>query len=209
MVQDPVKRRGYDEDWLKVTYPKTYAYLKRFEKPLRERSGYRRYFKESDPFYSMFNIGEHTFARYKVVWREVAHRLDAAVTGPADPGGAGMKATIPDHTVILVACDELDEAHYLCAALNSAPSRFVVQNYIVLHPDPHVLDRVAVPRFDPANAVHVRLAELSRQAHEARACADESALRLTEAQVDDAARELWGLTMEELAEIQQSMAELE
>jgi hypothetical protein len=31
MVQDPKKRQGYDEDWLKVTYPRTYTYLKRFE----------------------------------------------------------------------------------------------------------------------------------------------------------------------------------
>jgi SAM-dependent methyltransferase len=50
MVQDPQKRRGYDESWLSVKYPKTYAYLKHFEDILRTRSGYKRYFKESDPF---------------------------------------------------------------------------------------------------------------------------------------------------------------
>jgi len=39
MVQDPKKRTGYDEAWLKVTYPHTYAYLKEFEAVLREAEG--------------------------------------------------------------------------------------------------------------------------------------------------------------------------
>jgi SAM-dependent methyltransferase len=30
MVQDPAKRRGYDEDWLAVQHPRTYSYLKHF-----------------------------------------------------------------------------------------------------------------------------------------------------------------------------------
>ena len=37
MAQDPIKRRGIDEEDMKTKYPKTYIYLKRFEKTLRER----------------------------------------------------------------------------------------------------------------------------------------------------------------------------
>ncbi|MFB0532466.1 MAG: N-6 DNA methylase, partial [Desulfatiglandales bacterium] len=69
MVQDPDKRCGIAEDEMKTDYPKTYLYLKRFKAALRERAAYKRYFDENDPFYSMFDVGDYTFAPYKVVWR--------------------------------------------------------------------------------------------------------------------------------------------
>ncbi|HEY79633.1 MAG TPA: N-6 DNA methylase, partial [Caldilineae bacterium] len=61
---------------IQLHYPKSWAYLKRFEGPLRERSGFKRYFTrkrgkqviETGPFYSMFNVGDYTFAPWKVVW---------------------------------------------------------------------------------------------------------------------------------------------
>ncbi|HAV42682.1 TPA: hypothetical protein DCX15_01515, partial [bacterium] len=37
MAQDPIKRRGIDEDEMKTQYPKTYLYLKRFEGILKEK----------------------------------------------------------------------------------------------------------------------------------------------------------------------------
>ena len=114
MVQDPEKRRGYDEDWLSVRYPKTYAYLKHFEPELRSRSGYRRYFSEDDPFYSLFDVGDYTFAPYKVVWERIASRMGAAVV-KADGG----KPVVPQETITLVASDSPEEAHYICAVLNS------------------------------------------------------------------------------------------
>jgi hypothetical protein len=209
MVQDPEKRRGYDENWLAVTHPKTYAYLKRFEDALRQRSGYRRYFKETDPFYSLFDVGDYTFAPYKVVWREVANSVEAAVAGPGKLESDSPRCTIPDHTNILVPCQGEDEAHFVCAILNASPCRFTIQNYIVLHPDPHILQRVKIPRFDPANPTHLALADLSRQAHAATAAGDPARVREIEAEVDRLAARLWGLTDAELGEIQESLAELE
>lgn len=208
MVQDTEKRRGYDEAWLSTRLPKTYNYLQRFEEDLRKRSGYRRYFRPDDPFYSIFNVSDYTFSPYKVVWREVAHELDAAVVGQVAEEGLPEKPTVPDHTVILIACDARDEAHFVCAALNSAPSRFIIKNYIVLHPDPHVLQRVRIPQYDAANPVHGRLADLSREAHAATAAGEAERVREVEAAVDQAAAELWGLTAAELKEIQESLAEL-
>ena len=88
MVQDPVKRRGIDEQDLKTRYPRTYSYLKRFEQVLRKRAAFKRYFTHKDknghivetgPFYSMFDVGDYTFALWKVVWREVAHVLDLSL----------------------------------------------------------------------------------------------------------------------------------
>jgi hypothetical protein len=191
--------------YLEDRYPRAYSYLRRFEKVLQARRsrGVSDMLKKGAPFYTMFSVGDYTFAPWKVVWREVAHTLDAAVAPPHDD-----RPSIPDHTLILIGCGDEDEAHYLCSVLNSAPARLGVQAYIVLHPDPHILERVCIPRFDPKNRVHQRLAELSAQAHEAARNDDALALTRVEAEIDRLAARLWGLTDQELAEIQRSLQEL-
>jgi hypothetical protein len=74
--------------------------------------------------------------------------------------------------------------------------------------DPHILEHIRIPRFDPKNPVHLRLAELSMQAHEAAKIGDEMRLREIEAEIDLWAAKLWDLTDDELRDIQQSLAEL-
>ena len=98
------KLAGIPEAEMKRRWPKTYAYLKQFEgspeKPergtLRGRSGYRQYFKPSDPFYSMYNIGPYTMAEWKVLWPEVGHSVRASVSGPST---VEKKSSLPDHTI--------------------------------------------------------------------------------------------------------------
>jgi SAM-dependent methyltransferase len=208
MAQDPQKRRGYDEDWLSVKYPKTYSYLKYFEAALRSRSGYRRYFSESDPFYSMFDVGDYTFAPYKVVWGRIAAEIAAAVVSIVP----GEKPPIPQETVSMVAFDNLEEAHYLCAIMNSAPFNFAAQSYSQKggksFGTPSILENIFVPRYDPTNPTHRQLAALSQQAHEATAAGDAARVREIEAEIDRLAAQLWGLTEAELREIQESLEEL-
>lgn len=204
MVQDPVKRIGIPEAKMKQEYPKSYAYLKRFENILRgRRSQSVRHLMEKGAFYSMFAVAGYTFAQYKVVWREVSNTLDAAVAEPRD-----TKCDLPDHTLVLLACESPEEAHFACAALNSSPCRFAVQNYIVLHPDPHVLDNICLPKFDRANRAHRELAELSVQAHAATRDESQGKVATIEAGIDTLAARVWGLTDSELKEIQSSLADL-
>jgi hypothetical protein len=107
-----MRLKAIPESEMQTDYPKTFAYLKRFEDMLRKRAAFHRYFKKEAPFYSIFNIGEYTFSSWKVVWREVANELDAAVIGPLDEP-VGRKPTIPDHTCILIPCEHSDEAHHI------------------------------------------------------------------------------------------------
>ncbi len=206
MVQDPKKRQGYDEEWLAKTYPKTYAYLKHFEGPLRERSGYRRYFRDSDPFYSIFDVSDYTFAPYKVVWPNIGSKLTAAVVGRFD-----SKPIIPQHIVTLVALEDETEAHYFCATINSSPANFVVQSYSQRggksFGTPGILENVRILHFNSTDTIHQQLAALSRQAHTAVALGEPVAA--IEAEIDRLAARLWGLTDDELKEIQESLAELE
>jgi hypothetical protein len=218
MVQDPEARKGIDEQVLQQRYPKTWAYLKRFEAPLRERSGFKRYYTRKDknghivetgPFYSMFNVGDYTFAPWKVVWREQSALFTAAAIGPKE------KPVIPDHKLMLVPCEDANEAYYLSGVLNSSPTVFAVWAYAIsVQQTTHILDNIAVPTFDPSRDFHQEISTLSRRAHKLAPAAhngDQAAqaeLQQVEKEIDQAAAQLWGLTEGELQEIQSSLEEL-
>ncbi|MER3403252.1 MAG: hypothetical protein C4337_08215, partial [Armatimonadota bacterium] len=188
-------------------FPRTYGYLKRFEQVLRQRRDamVQGMYRRGLPFYAYSAVGDYTFAPWKVVWREQASELTTAVVGPRD-----AKPVIPDHKLMIVDCQSQDEAYYMCGLLNSALGRFIVHSYAVaIQMDPHILDHIRIPRFDPGNPVHRRLAELSKGAHEATNKANDAQLRQIEEGIDEEAAKLWGLSEAELREIQASLRELE
>ena len=205
MTQDPKKRIGIDEQVMKRRYPKTYGYLKRFEPALRARKTQAvRHLMDRGPFYSIFAVGDYTFSAYKVLWREQAAGLTAAVVGPVK-----RRPVIPDHKLLMmVAVDSSKEAHYLCATLNSAPSRFAVSSYAVeISMDTHILQNVCIPRFSEGNRVHLSLSELSEAAHKAAASGDTAGVKRIEDEIDRVAAKLWDLTDAEISEILASSEE--
>jgi hypothetical protein len=194
-------------------YPNTYAYLKRFEAVLNQRKGFtgwERQFQQ-EAFYAIQRVGTYTFAPWKVVWTRVANDIAAAVVGHANVADE-HKPVVPIETATLVDFTDFTEAHYFCAVVNSCPWRLVIVSTAVHGTggfgSPNVLDKARIPRFDPKNPVHLRLAELSMQAHEAGKIGDEMRLREIEAEIDLLAAKLWGLSDDELRDIQQSLAEL-
>ena len=72
---------------------------------------------------------------------------------------------------MLVACDSADEAHYVCAVLNSA----VVNDLVLAHSvrggkgfgTPGMLDFIPIGRFQGDDPRHAELAVLGREAHAA------------------------------------------
>jgi len=213
MAQDPIKRKGIDEDKMKTCYPKTYLYLKRFEEVLRERAAFKRYFTRKDrsgrifetgPFYSMFDVGDYTFAPYKVVWRYIATDFICSVVGLAD-----SKPIIPNEKLMLVNCDRKEEAYYLCGICNSSPSRFIVISYGVgTQLAPHILQNIRIPKFDPNNKLHIHLAELSEKAHQVAKTEDRDNLKEIEEEIDRVSANIWGLARQELKDIKLSLEEL-
>ena len=211
MVQDPDKRCGIHEDEMKTDYPKTYLYLKRFEAILQERAAYKRYFRPEDPFYSMFDVGDYTLASYKVVWTRVDKDIKGAVISSSEVSGIN-KVIVPIETAVLVAFNEPTEAHYFCAMLNSSPWRFVITSTAVHgiggFGSPNVLKKARIPKFNSKDKVHQELAGLSQNAHYATEIGDEMGVKELEQRIDELAAQIWGLTTEELKEIQESLAEL-
>ena len=210
--------KAIPEEKMQHHWPKTWAYLKRFEKVLRERAAFKRYFTRKDkagrvietgPFYSMFDVGDYTFAPWKVVWTRVGNKIEAAVT---------KREVLPQETITLLPASEESEAHYVCAVVNSVPFQFAAFAYSQAGGKsfgaPHLLENICIPKLGASNSAQQQLAKLSKQAHELASAAyagDNGAqeeLRRVEAEIDEAAAELWGLSTEELAEIRRSLEEL-
>lgn len=172
LVQDPETRRGIDEARLREVFPKTYAYLQRFEPQLRRRAAYRRY-QESAPFYSMYNVGEYSVAPHKVVWRRMDRLVRAAVLESLDVPLLGRRPVLCQETCAMVATETAEEAHYLAAVLNSTIIGFLVQAHNVRggkgFGSPGMLEYLGIRRFDARNEDHRELARLSLTAHRARA----------------------------------------
>lgn len=168
LAQDPRTRCGIDAATLRGRYPRTYAYLNRFRAILSDRAAYRRY-QPRAPFWSMYDVGPYTVAPYKVVWRRMDRGINAAVLAPLEHPWLGVRPVIPQETCVLVAADSLDEAHYLCALMNSSAVDAVVRAHSVRggkgFGTPSILEFLGLPRFDPHNARHAALAACSRQAH--------------------------------------------
>ncbi len=195
VVQNPETRIGYDETWMRRNLPQTYAYLKRFEDVLWARRSFRRYFRPTVPFYTMFGVGHYTFAPYKVVWRYIANEMTAAVVTTCQD-----KVVVADHRLMLIAVDSLDEAHFVAACLNNTISRFIVAACTIFTQiSTHVMQKVPVPRYNADNDLHRELVELSRAAHVA--VEQHQSVVSIEAQLDQAIIDLWGLNQQVLDDI--------
>jgi len=108
---------------------------------------------------------------------------------------------------MLVPCDNETEAHYLAAVLNSSISRLIVQSHVIgTQISTHVLQKIAIPRFDSSTALHRRLASLAHDAVAATSRAEET--EVIESQVDAAVGSLFHLTADEVQAITASLAEL-
>jgi hypothetical protein len=189
IVQDSETQCGYPESWMQETHPLTWSYLKRFEKLLRERKAFKKFFDPSrDPFYSMYDISHYTFEPYKVAWMDISATVKAA----AIVEGSGNSMPMPEHTVMFLTTDSAEEAYYVTAVLNSDLVNTVIAGYIVdNHLSTHPVENIVIPKFDPTSTFHTRLASLSRDAHLAAAQHDQGGVMAAEMAVNQAVRELW------------------
>ncbi len=222
-VQDAKARQGLDEELMKERFTSAYKYLLHFHELLTKRSGFKKYFcKESGegkkrklepfaPFYSLYNIGEYTLSPFKVCWPELSNDLRAGVAEPFADSKSGNKVVMPDHTVVFISLSSRDEAHFCCALLNSSPAGLAVASYITLHPSPHVLEHIRLPRFVSHDKQHAQLSLLSQRAHELATKDDEKSLKKlaeVEVEIDSLASTVWDISDTELRDIQSSLNDL-
>jgi len=169
ITQDPKSRSGYPESIMKDRWSRTYGFLLRFQDILVSQAAYKKYHAESNnPFYSQYNIGEYTFERYKTVWKQMTNDIFSCVISQIKTP-IGFKSVVPLHTTAFFASSEEDEAHYLCALINSKPVRVYIKSFSSAgrgFGTPSVMQHVGIPKFDPENELHQELAIMSKTLHE-------------------------------------------
>lgn len=118
------------------------------------------------PTYAIYDVGEYTFAPYKVVWAEMAGTLQAGVIHGADvPHGGGHKPVVPDHKIYFAAFEDPDHAHYVCAFLNSTSVREFVDSFTIKIQVGTIFRHVRLPGYDSTKEEHAELVRYSREAH--------------------------------------------
>jgi len=101
--------KAISESRMKREFPRTFEYFQNFKEQMLKRPHYIQHFKPSgQPYWSMYNVGNYTFARWRVAWREQSSSFTCAVI-EGDPNFP----PIADAKLIVVACTSSDEAHYL------------------------------------------------------------------------------------------------
>lgn len=158
------------EGVLRAEAPRTFAYLEGFRETLEARRGFAGWERgiQERHFYALLRVGEYTFAKYKVAWRYIARSFITAVISSARNEFLGEKLCIPNEKLMYVATDCREEAYYLCGVLSSSPVRYCVACY--MNPtsiSAHVLDKLRIPAYDPADALHRRIAALCEDGHRA------------------------------------------
>lgn len=209
IVQNPETREGYNENWLKINYPKTYSYLKYFENVLnlRKDRGTRGIIEKGGPFYSMFSISDYTFAPYKTVWGRIGSEINSCVISNIE-----NRVIIPQETISYVSFGNAQEAHYFSALMNSSLVNYLIKSFSMdaskSFGTPSIINIINLPKFDQNNNIHIELSTLSFNAHEMTKENRLEELESIEMKIDECARKLWKLNEPELMEIKLSLKEL-
>jgi SAM-dependent methyltransferase len=215
MVQDPQLRRGFDESWLKKTYPYTYKYLREFRSILESRAAFKKYHAESGhPFYSMFNISADTFAPFKVAWRRMGNDFRATVLSKDEFPPLGEKLVVPSDTVTIVPFESAVEAHYLASLLNSVPARATIYSYSSSGRGlgtPAILRSLRVHQYDSRNHTHRSLAEIGEKLTRlhGRPGTPRKDILAAEERLTEVASDYWQLNPSESAALREAVEEQE
>jgi SAM-dependent methyltransferase len=194
--------RAIPEAEFRETCPGAYAFLSRVRPELENRSLHRRWGGGQAPFYQMYDIGPYTFAPYKVVWKRTTRFFEACVVSELELAAGRRKLAIPNSNVMMIPFDAADEAHCLCAMLNSSIARAYINASITTKAHREIISVVPIPLFDGTDPLHRRLAALSAGAHDPTRTED---LVGIQAEIDELCAALWGVGAAELARCREAV----
>jgi hypothetical protein len=162
----PLRRMAEDnEAELREQCPRTYEYLAANRARLESRGSS---WLDRGPFYTLFGLGDYTWADYKVVWCRLGFKPHFAVVSTREDPDLGEKQVVPGDHCMFVATDERREAHLLCALLNSAPYQRTVRSIASNGKSSlskSVISKLRLPEW-AGSAVQEELASLSMAAHD-------------------------------------------
>lgn len=167
---------GIPEKELAKEAPETYMWLDYYhDELLSTRIQNGKFFNpEINPFYRLDNVGEYTYAPYKVLWKEQAGSMSAVVVGSyyesipdADTSlFSEDKVIVVDSKVLMLDLYNESEAYFVCGIMNAPNIIKVVDGYAVsTNRGIDVLKYIAIPKFNSENPLHKKIAELSKNIH--------------------------------------------
>lgn len=128
----------------------------------------------TQPYYRLDNVGEYTYAPYKVLWKEQTGSMSAVVVGSyyesipdADRNlFPNDKIIVVDSKVLTLSLDNINEAYYICGILNSYCIVNVIDGYAIsTNRGVDVLKYLAIPKFDEENKMHLSISNISMEIH--------------------------------------------
>lgn len=164
---------------------------------------------EKGPFYSMYAVGKYTFSPYKIVWNQFGTKLKACVISSVNDEFLGEQQVLPEHHLGFITTEDENEAHFICAVLNSSVVDLVIRNVSgspINFGTPKIVENtIRIPKFDANNDNHSKLAELSEKAHEIAPKEEEGELREIEEDIDREVARLFGLSEKEVGEVKEAL----
>lgn len=160
-----ISRESYQEASgnLQFRYPKTLHYFNTYHNILSRRSTYRLRMKGA-PFYAIYNVGEYTFAPWKVIWAEQG-AFRAAVIGSEEVPLIGMRPFIPDHKIFFADFSEPQPAYYLCGLLNANSVVEYIESHNVSIQIGDIFKHLSLPPFNSSDEKHILLSQKVQWAH--------------------------------------------
>lgn len=122
-------------------------------------------------FYSLTRVGKYSFAPHRIVFRNNTKWVASVISTLPTPWGEEKFPLLLDHACSISESREghwitADEAHYVCALLNST----LVKKFIENSSDSRSFRTelpIAIRKYDPADLAHFNLASISRLQHRA------------------------------------------
>ncbi|HOQ17338.1 MAG TPA: N-6 DNA methylase [Defluviitaleaceae bacterium] len=185
-----------EENILRTTFPRTYGYLTKFKRDLLNiNAKSTKKIRQQKAFYAMFGVNEDTFSNYKVVWGYMGNDILATVVSEIKTG-SNYKKLIPLYTTCFFPVYNESEAHYLCAIINSKPVRDFIKSFSSAgrgFGTPSAMEHVGIPKFDPKNPLHQKLAKISKKCHQLKLEGKEKEIEKLEKENDELVCELFNI----------------
>lgn len=183
---DPI--RPIDAETLHETSPHLLRYFEDSREIFEQQNKYGDKIRGLDPgeFYGLARTGPYSFAKTYVAYRDNTKWRSTVIGSTKMPWGKKARFVFQNHAVSI--CERIDgtfitedEAHYVCAILNSP----IVIRFINSSSDNRsfkIRPPVFVPLYDPKDKRHVQLSNLSREAHDVH---DPERLMLLQIKIND------------------------
>lgn len=163
----PQRKAGEDnEKKLARKLPLTYKYLERFKDRFKARKS--RIFAQK-PFYGLFGLGTYTWKPYKVCWCGLGFKPEFVVISTVRDRLIGEKLPIPDGTIYFIPLERKEEAHFVCAILNSK----LVRKFLSARSgkskrglSKKLMEQLSLPKFNPSDDRHLELVSWSLKMHQ-------------------------------------------